>query len=143
VRLPMSFDQTDSSLPLPIKKILAVKSRRVLIVDDNEDAALSLAMLLESDDHDVQTAHDGASGLKLILQSSPEIILLDIGLPDMTGYELATQIRQHPNGRSALLVALTGWGQEQDKADAAAAGFDLHLVKPVDYPKLLAIANRL
>jgi CheY-like chemotaxis protein len=74
---------------------------------------------------------------------TPLTILLDIGLPDMTGYELATQIRQHPDGHSVFLVALTGWGQEQDKADAAAAGFDIHLVKPVDYLKLLAILDRL
>jgi len=67
---------------------------------------------------------------------------LDIGLPDLNGYELAKQIRQRPEGREVLLIALTGWGQPQDKINAEAAGFDLHLTKPVDYPKLLAILNR-
>jgi CheY-like chemotaxis protein len=71
------------------------------------------------------------------LESVPEVVLLDIGLPDVNGYELAKRIRQLPEGRDALLIALTGWGQEQDKLDALAAGFDKHLTKPVDYPMLL------
>jgi CheY-like chemotaxis protein len=142
VRLPITLNQIDDSSSHATEARLVGKQRRVLIIDDNEDAALSLAMLLEIDGHEVQTAHDGASGMELLLQSPAEIVLLDIGLPDINGYELAKQIRQHSEGRSALLIALTGWGQEQDKLDAVAAGFDLHLTKPVDYPQLLAILNQ-
>ncbi|SAK59995.1 PAS/PAC sensor hybrid histidine kinase [Caballeronia glebae] len=137
VRLPISLDQTDYALPSTSRSASVVQSRRILVIDDNEDAALSLAMLLDSDGHDVHTAHDGASGLKQLLESVPEVVLLDIGLPDVNGYELAKRIRQLPEGRDALLIALTGWGQEQDKLDALAAGFDKHLIKPVDYPMLL------
>lgn len=142
VRLPISLDQTGSWLSAPNEEVLAAKNRRVLIVDDSEDAALSLAMLLDSDGHKVQTAHDGASAMELMLESSPNVILLDIGLPDINGYELAKEIRRRPEGRNALLIALTGWAQEQDKLNAVAAGFDLHLTKPVDYPKLLAILSQ-
>ncbi|MGX7002296.1 ATP-binding protein [Caballeronia sp. KNU42] len=145
IRLPITLDQIDhpSAQKTPTTPETPVgKRRRVLIIDDSEDAALSLAMLLEIDGHDVKTAHNGAAGMKLTRESPAEIILLDIGLPDISGYELAKQIRQHSDGREMLLIALTGWGQEQDKLDAAAAGFDLHLTKPVDYLKLLDILNR-
>lgn len=142
VRLPITLDQIDRSSFQKTPELPVGKRRRVLIVDDSEDAALSLAMLLEIDGHDVQTAHDGAAGINLMRQSPAEIILLDIGLPDISGYDVAKQIRQHSEGRDVLLIALTGWGQEQDKLDAAAAGFDLHLTKPVDYLKLLDILNR-
>ena len=142
IRIPITLNQIDDSSSQATEETPVSRQRRVLIIDDSEDAALSLAMLLEIDGHDVQTAHNGASGMKLMQQLSPEITLLDIGLPDINGYELAKQIRQRPEGRSSLLIALTGWGQEQDKLDAIAAGFDLHLTKPVDYPKLLAILNR-
>lgn len=142
VRLPITLDQIDRSSFQKTPELPVGKRCRVLIVDDSEDAALSLAMLLEIDGHDVQTAHDGAAGINLMRQSPAEIILLDIGLPDISGYDVAKQIRQHSEGRDVLLIALTGWGQEQDKLDAAAAGFDLHLTKPVDYLKLLDILNR-
>jgi PAS domain S-box-containing protein len=142
VHLPILLDQTHSLVSLPDEQAATGKNRRVLIVDDSEDAALSLAMLLNNDGHEVEIAHDGASGMELMRVLSPHIILLDIGLPDVNGYELAKQMRQCPEGRGALLIALTGWGQEQDKVNAMAAGFDLHLTKPVDYPRLLAILGR-
>ncbi|KQR78787.1 hypothetical protein ASG35_10415 [Burkholderia sp. Leaf177] len=142
VRLPITLDQADTSLAKTTGKVAVDKSRRILVIDDNEDAALSLAMLLEIDGHDVRTAHTGGSGMDLMRQWPAEVILLDIGLPDINGYDLARQIRQHPDGDSALLIALTGWSQEQDKLDAVAAGFDFHLTKPVDYPNLLGILNR-
>lgn len=142
VRLPISVSRHDALHPDATSDLPRSKNRRVLIIDDSEDAALSLAMLLDTDGHEVRTAHDGASGLKLLLESPADTILLDIGLPDLNGYELAKQIRQRPEGREVLLIALTGWGQPQDKIDAEAAGFDLHLTKPVDYLELLAILNR-
>lgn len=142
VRLPISVSRHDAWQPSATSDPPGRKNRRVLIIDDSEDAALSLAMLLDTDGHEVRTAHNGATGLKLLLESPADAILLDIGLPDLNGYELAEQIRQRPEGREVLLIALTGWGQPQDKINAEAAGFDLHLTKPVDYPKLLAILNR-
>jgi PAS domain S-box-containing protein len=142
VRLPIVPSQSDGSSAKRIVEVPEAQKRRVLIIDDSEDAALSLAMLLDIDGHEVRTALDGATGIELLLQSPPDVVLLDIGLPDINGYELARQIRQRPEGRNVLLIALTGWGQEKDKLEAAAAGFDLHLTKPVDYPKLLAILNQ-
>ncbi|AME27206.1 hybrid sensor histidine kinase/response regulator [Burkholderia sp. PAMC 26561] len=142
VRLPRSVSRHDASQPGATSDPPGRKNRRVLIIDDSEDAALSLAMLLDTDGHEVRTAHNGATGLKLLLESPADAILLDIGLPDLNGYELAEQIRQRPEGREVLLIALTGWGQPQDKINAEAAGFDLHLTKPVDYLELLAILDR-
>jgi signal transduction histidine kinase/CheY-like chemotaxis protein len=103
----------------------------VLVADDNRDAADSLAMLLEARGHIVCVAHSGREALELAGRERPEAFILDIGMPDMTGYELATRIRAEAWGRRALLIAATGWGQQSDKVRAAAAGFDHHLTKPV------------
>ena len=111
--------------------------QRVLVVDDNRDAAESLAMLLELDGFAVSIAYDGPEALAQIESFTPDIALLDIGMPGMDGYELARRIRATRHGRELTLVALTGWGQADDKERAADAGFDEHLTKPVD-PDLLA-----
>jgi signal transduction histidine kinase/CheY-like chemotaxis protein len=105
---------------------------RLLVVDDNRDAATSLAMLLRLEGHEVQTAHDGMSALELAKSYGPELILLDIGMPGMDGYEVARRIRQQPKLENVVLAALTGWGQEGDRQRTAEAGFDHHLVKPVE-----------
>lgn len=105
--------------------------RSVLVVDDNKDAADSLAMLLQLDGCSVCTAGDGAEALDVFDRMQPEIVLLDIGLPDFDGYEVARRIRSRQGPKKTLLIALTGWGQEQDKKRAAQAGFDEHLTKPV------------
>jgi PAS domain S-box-containing protein len=110
----------------------APASRRVLVCDDNEDAALMLAMLLRSQGHSVQTVHDGLSAVQQTESLHPEIVILDIGMPRMDGYEAARRIRALPGGAGIRLIALTGWGQEKDKARARDAGFDEHLTKPVD-----------
>jgi CheY-like chemotaxis protein/two-component sensor histidine kinase len=112
---------------------------RVLIVDDNEDAAESLAMLLQAEGYDARTASDGKTGVRIADEFAAEAIILDIGLPDMTGYEVAQAVRQSQSGKSALVVALTGWGQKQDKQNAELAGCDFHFTKPVDLSRLLAI----
>jgi len=109
---------------------------RVLVVDDNRDAAESLGMLLELEHCEVAVAFDGIQALETIDQFQPDIALLDIGMPGMDGYELARRIRATPRGRNLVLVALTGWGQADDKKRAADSGFDEHLTKPVD-PDLL------
>jgi PAS domain S-box-containing protein len=111
---------------------LAPRSRRVLVVDDNHDAAQSLAMMLRVMGHDTQTAFDGLEAIQAAGTFRPDVVLLDIGLPRMDGYEVARQIRRRDWGKTMLLVALTGWGQDEDKERAKAAGFDHHLTKPVD-----------
>lgn len=105
---------------------------RVLIADDNYDAAQALALMLRLDGHEVRTASDGAEALKAADEFRPQVILLDIGMPKLDGYETARRLRTRPWARDALLVAQTGWGQEDDKLRAKQAGFDRHLVKPLD-----------
>jgi PAS domain S-box-containing protein len=109
-----------------------VERRRVLVVDDNRDAADSLAMILEMSGTEVAVAYDGAQALVLIDEEEPDVVLMDIGMPGMDGYELARRIRATPGGDRFRLVALTGWGQADDKKRALASGFDEHLTKPVD-----------
>jgi len=108
------------------------KSRRVLLIDDNLDAAESLAQLLALSGHDARTAGDGAHALELAEDFRPEIVFCDLGLPGMSGYEVARHLRAMPFGRDMVLAALTGYGQPGDREKTAQAGFDAHLVKPVD-----------
>jgi PAS domain S-box-containing protein len=110
--------------------------RRVLVVDDNVDAAQSLAQWLEIRGDDVRTAHDGLDALRSAAEFRPEVVLLDIGMPGLDGYEAARRIRGEPWGADVVLIALTGWGQQEDRRRSREAGFDLHLVKPTD-PALL------
>ena len=105
---------------------------QVLLADDNRDAADSLAMLLEMNGHSVTLGYTGEQALQLARQSVPSVMILDIGMPDITGYEVARRVRAEPWGRDVYLIAVTGWGQAEDKARAIAAGFDHHLTKPVD-----------
>jgi signal transduction histidine kinase len=121
----------------------ALVKRRILVVDDNLDSAESLAMLLGITGHEVQTAHDGEAAVAAAETFRPEVVLLDIGLPKLNGYEAAHQIRQQPWGRKMALVALTGWGQEEDRRKSKQAGFDNHLVKPVDYAALVQLLAEL
>jgi PAS domain S-box-containing protein len=114
-------------------------SRRVLVVDDNMDAALSLAMLFEGEGHYVCTTRDGASALEIARTFRPEIVLLDIGLPRMDGYEVAKRLREQPETRDTFLIALTGYGQEEDRRRTAQAGFNAHLTKPADPVVLLQL----
>ncbi|PYQ66531.1 MAG: hypothetical protein DMF53_03455 [Acidobacteria bacterium] len=113
-----------------------VFSRRVLVVDDNRDAAESLELLLQIWGHQARSAQDGPEALSLAAEFQPEIVLLDIGLPGMDGYEVARQMRALPAGRNALIVAVTGYGRNSDRLQSQEAGFDHHLVKPVQ-PEVL------
>jgi CheY-like chemotaxis protein len=106
--------------------------RRVLIVDDNADSADSLAMLLQLGGHDAHVAYDGLQALELAARLQPQVLLLDLELPGLDGCELCRRIRQQPWAARARLVAVTGWGQAADKQRTHEAGFDEHLVKPVD-----------
>ena len=105
---------------------------RILIADDNRDAADTMGMLLELGGHEVIIAHSGHQALELGRQHRPDVVILDIGMPDKNGYEVARAARSEDWGRSAYLIALTGWGQAEDKERARIAGFDRHLTKPAD-----------
>jgi signal transduction histidine kinase len=115
---------------------------RVLVVDDNEDAAESLAMLLALDGHDVRVEHSGQGALQTAPAFQPQAVFCDIGMPGMDGHEFATQLRQDPRFATTLLVALTGWGTEEDKKRSRAAGFDGHLTKPASEAALAALLAR-
>ena len=106
--------------------------RKILVVDDNRDSAMSLSLLLELDGHDVRRAYDGIEALEIADEFRPEVTLLDIGMPRLDGYGAARELRQRDWAKESLLVALTGWGQQEDKRMAREAGFDHHMVKPVD-----------
>jgi CheY-like chemotaxis protein len=121
----------------------AERTPRVLVVDDNVDAAEAIAMLLQFSGYDIHVAHDPQSALDAAARAQPDVVLLDIGLPGMTGYEVAQRMRETGSGRHAKIVALTGYGQEQDNEQAKAAGFSAYLVKPVDADQLTALVNEL
>ena len=118
--------------------VVAVKvvSRRILVADDDLDGAETLAIVLRVAGHDVQIAHDGPSTLRIAADFQPDVVFLDVGMPGMDGFETARQLRQRVELDKAVLVALTGYGREEDRARAAQAGFDHFLVKPTP-PKIL------
>ncbi|CCD37090.1 multi-sensor hybrid histidine kinase [Candidatus Paraburkholderia kirkii UZHbot1] len=118
------------------------QSRRILLVDDNADAALALSMLLEALGHQVCTEHDGPRALASIDEFRPDVVVLDIGLPGMSGFEVAREMRQRQATRDALLLALTGWSSDADRQNALDAGFDYHLTKRVTIADLEAALVR-
>ena len=142
VRLPphveTDSDRHHSRLSKEVEPISTV-CRRILVVDDNRDAADSIALLLEVAGHDVRTAYDGPDALSLASVFKPEVVILDLGLPTMDGFEIARQIEGQEWGKDIALVALTGWGQQEDYRRTSDAGFDAHLVKPVAAEELLKI----
>ncbi len=141
VRLP-TLAGPPERLPEPaIDPASPVTARRILIVDDNQDSTDSLAQLLELAGHETAKAYDGLAAVEMAAVFRPEVVLLDLGLPKLNGYDTAKKIREQPWGKDMVFVALTGWGQEEDQRRSAAAGFEAHLVKPVDLAlltKLLA-----
>jgi CheY-like chemotaxis protein len=110
--------------------------RRILVVDDNHDSAESLAMLLNVTGNETHTVYDGLEAVEATATFRPDVVLLDIGLPKLNGYQAARRIREQPWGRDMVLVAVTGWGQEEDRQRSKDAGFNGHLVKPVEYAAL-------
>jgi CheY-like chemotaxis protein len=114
----------------------AVSRRRVLIADDNIDAATSLSLVLQMMGNEVRVAHDGLEALAVAESFRPDAVLLDIGMPAMNGYEVCRKLRERPATANVLIVALTGWGQEGDRKRSREFGFDQHLVKPVE-PRML------
>ncbi|HWZ63519.1 MAG TPA: ATP-binding protein [Steroidobacteraceae bacterium] len=138
VRLPISHEAAQTQPNKPSNGSVATMTpRRVLVVDDNRDAAQSLAMFLQLSGHETHVAHDGLEAVKKAAQLSPDLILLDIGLPKINGLEAARRIRALSQGKRPVLVALTGWDQDADRQKSREAGFNTHIVKPVD-PQVLA-----
>ena len=140
VRLPAAPAAVDPATTTPGANGSApARGRRVLVVDDNEDAADSLAQLLELLGHEVRTAYDGEAGVEAAKAFRPDVVVMDIGMPKLNGYEAARRIRGHAWGAGMVLVAQTGWGQDDDRLKSTDAGFDFHLVKPVDPAALIAL----
>jgi CheY-like chemotaxis protein/two-component sensor histidine kinase len=119
----------------------ATRGRRILVADDNVDALSTMTLLLEMEGHEVHSAGDGEQALARAEALHPDVVILDIGMPRLSGHEVAQRIRDSEWGRDALLIALTGWGQVQDQERAIAAGFDYHCTKPVDLAALLPLLN--
>jgi CheY-like chemotaxis protein len=138
VRLPVLAHAGDvQPVTTPLAKVLLPGSRRILVVDDDIDSAWSLASLLQVCGHEVvYVAHDGIEAVDAAEHHRPDVVLMDIGMPRMDGYEAARQIRAQPWGATMTLIAVSGWGQEDDRQKSNEAGFDAHLVKPAEYAAL-------
>jgi CheY-like chemotaxis protein/nitrogen-specific signal transduction histidine kinase len=149
VWLPLSISrQLDSNAPAasptgPAAPAAPATQWRVLVVDDNLDGAASLAALLSMDGHEVHTVHDGEEAVRAALEWRPQVVLLDLGLPKLNGYEACRKIRQQPWGHAMTIVAVTGWGDKEAQHKAIEAGFNRHLVKPVDPALLMAVLAEL
>ena len=139
VRLPVRTHQLRQTKEPARRRAETALRRRVLIADDNRDAAESLAMLLQMEGHEVTVVHDGREAVTAFETSRPDAALLDIGMPGLNGYEIARIIRRSPLGRDVTLIAVTGWGQDNDKAQAAQAGFNHHFTKPVEPDAITAL----
>jgi signal transduction histidine kinase len=139
VRLPVSTMRLDPAAAAKGVDDDDVRARRILLADDNVDFANSLGQLLSAQGHDVRIAYDGAEALKHAREFSPQIAFVDIGMPKVHGYEVARRLRAEPGTAGCVLVAVTGWGQENDRKRAREAGFDRHLVKPVDPSEIESI----
>jgi len=143
VRLPLVLALAATPEAASHAPAAAPGRRRVLVVDDNRDAALSLAMLLRLLGNETRAAHDGIEALDIAASFRPDVVILDIGMPRLNGYETCRRLRERPGGRSVVLVALTGWGADEDRERSRDAGFDAHLVKPVDPEALEELFARL
>jgi CheY-like chemotaxis protein len=141
VRLPILVESVREPQPRNEENGAPARRLRILIVDDNRDAARMLALVLEALGNEARTAHDGLEGVRDAEQYRPDVVLMDIGMPKLNGYEAARRIREQSWSEEIALVALTGWGQEEDRRLSRESGFDRHLVKPVEpaaLQKLLA-----
>jgi CheY-like chemotaxis protein/anti-sigma regulatory factor (Ser/Thr protein kinase) len=138
VRLPIAVEREREDLhgSSGSAEVETPAARRILVVDDNRDAADSLGMLLRMMGHEVETAHDGLEAVGAAAVFKPDIILLDVGLPRLNGYEAARRIRAQEGGPGIMLIAMTGWGQEEDRRRSREAGFDHHMTKPVEFEVL-------
>jgi CheY-like chemotaxis protein len=142
VRLPVAVAAKAAEVSADDSTQEPSPARRILVADDNRDAAESLAMLLAMAGHEVRVAHHGRDALAVAQVFRPDTALLDIGMPEMNGYEVAQALRSEPWAGGIRLIALTGWGQESDRRRALEAGFDHHLIKPVDPDQLTGLIVR-
>ena len=141
IRLPVRAGASGSLQAQPEVQRMSPPALRMLIVDDNRDAADSLAMLLRTTGNEIRTAYDGIEALQVAGEFRPEVVLLDIGLPKIDGHEVARRLRREPWGQRVCLIAVTGWSDESDRARSRAAGFDHHLVKPLDTAHLAQLLD--
>jgi len=137
--LPLLPECSPQAANDPIISDPASRVLRVLVVDDNLDTALGYSMLFKAYGHEVRMAHNGLAVLRTAAEFNPHVIVLDIGLPGLNGYDVAKQIREQPEGKNIVLIALTGYGQDSDRQASADAGFNHHLVKPANFDQLLKI----
>jgi CheY-like chemotaxis protein len=142
IRLPSLADAPETSTEVNHDHVLTT-APRILVVDDNRDSADSLASLLKLTGSKTKTAYDGLEAVEAAANFRPNVVLLDIGLPKLNGYEAARKIREQPWGSKIVLIALTGWGQEADRRRSSEAGFNRHLVKPVEYAQLTQLLAEL
>ena len=145
VRLPMA---TSEALPIASNPITQAANdgkrngkSRLLVVDDDVDTAKSMGLLLTISGHEVEIAHDGRAAIEIARAFHPQVVLLDIGLPSRDGYQIAEQLRNEPWCREVLLIAVSGYGQAEDRERSKAAGFDYHLAKPVNYEELRTLIS--
>ncbi len=139
VRLPVAVEQQDAGTSNDNGEAVTTSKLRILVVDDNRDAAESLAMLLKIMGNNVRTASDGEKGVQAAGEFRPHVVLLDIGLPRLNGFEACRLIRQQAGSQHTVLIAVTGWGAEEDRRQSREAGFDYHMVKPVDPTALMKL----
>ncbi len=143
VRLPILVDNMELPPAPTVSESTPMTLRRILVVDDNRDSATTLATLLKLTGNETYTAYDGLEAVEVAGRFRPDVVLLDIGLPKLNGYEVARKIREQPWGKVMVLVALTGWGQEEDRRKSDEAGFNGHLVKPVEHATLMKLLAEL
>jgi len=143
VRLPIAVESPEPPPAPTIIEPRVTTPRRILVVDDNRDSATSLAMVLELTGHKTHIAYDGLEAVEATATFRPDVVLLDIGLPKLNGYDACRKIRELPSGKGIVLIALTGWGQDEDRKKSKAVGFDAHLVKPMDYDALIELLAEL
>ena len=145
VRLPILENRPvpPARIPAGERRDSSGSKRRILVVDDNLDSAESMTMMLQLLENEVRTAHDGLTAVELAEQFRPQVILMDIGMPNLNGYEATQRIREQPWGHGVVIIALTGWGQEEDRTRSKEAGCDGHMVKPVNLPDLEKLLENL
>jgi CheY-like chemotaxis protein len=140
-RIPRSQPQTETDRTVARIHGDTGRGLRILVADDNRDAAHTLAMMLDLEGHELRTAHDGLETLAIGQLFKPELVLLDIAMPVLNGYQTARQIRDRPWGHNVCLVALTAWGHDSDRRTALENGFQDHIVKPASLERLRAVVN--
>jgi CheY-like chemotaxis protein len=143
VRLPTIAEPAEPAEPGPAAPVALLSGHRVLVVDDNVDAADSLAVVLKLAGNEVHTRYDGIEAVSAAAELQPDVVLLDIGMPGLDGYEACRRIRGQDRGSSRVVIALTGWGQVEDRMRSDEAGFDAHVVKPVRPETLMDLIARL